>query len=279
MMIKNENIQNEQGLVHQSSIKFVRGKHQPLLLELPEKPDSALNVSASAASTRRSSAMFESDVCHLSSAGSDKQFGPSALADYCDSSQMVLSADGESRSQNLLSKKAATNEVLDRAFFTQLRKEREQRQKRDEEQEVVKRNSLIFDYDVSIRGRVCHKKASKSIDRMGDAIKSNQDTIDLFRNWQSNFNNLCDKKLTKIQAQQRTARNAAVAKVQPAASAASPRALPRITKEQQITIKPKQIRPCELRRQAAASQPRRQSIIRGIPYRFNLPGIAKPTAN
>ena len=60
---------------------------------------------------------------------------------------------------------------------------------------------MIFDYDVSIRGRVSQKKASKSIDRMSDAIKSNMDTIDLFRNWQSNFNNICDKKLTKLQSQ------------------------------------------------------------------------------
>ena len=61
--------------------------------------------------------------------------------------------------------------------------EREQRQQRDQEHDVVKRNSLIYDRDVTIRGRVSHRKATKSIDNMGSAIQNSMDTIDLFRNW------------------------------------------------------------------------------------------------
>lgn len=164
----------------------------------------------------------------------------------------MLIEDGESRNQNLEKKKPAT-EILDRAFFMQLRKDREQRNKRDEELEVIERNSMIFDRDVTIRGRVSHRKATKSIDNMGSAIQNSQDTIDLFRNWQNNFNSLCDKKLNKLNAQQIIARKAAVTKVHPS-RAASPRAipLPKITNEQP-PFKPKLLRPCELRKQASSS--------------------------
>merc|ERR1719510_2270629 len=135
MMIKNENQSAvgelpQGGLTHQSSIKFARGRKQlhPLHLELPDKSESALNLSASAASTRRSSA---SDVSQLSSAGSDKQdpspkvsaasAGKSVLANYSGSgsgqSNMLIVEDDMSRNQNQLPKKAATNEILDRTFF------------------------------------------------------------------------------------------------------------------------------------------------------------------
>ena len=98
MMIKNENQSAvgeppQGGLTHQSSIKFARGRKQlqPLHLELPDKSESALNLSASAASTRRSSAMcnYGSDVSQLSSAGSDKQ-DPSPKASAASAGKSVL---------------------------------------------------------------------------------------------------------------------------------------------------------------------------------------------
>jgi len=85
---------------------------------------------------------------------------------------MLIVEDDMSRNQNQLPKKAATNEILDRTFFMQLRKERELRQQRDEEIEVVKRNSMIFDRDVTLKGRVTQRRATKSIDNMGSAIQS-----------------------------------------------------------------------------------------------------------
>jgi len=92
-----------------------------------------LNISASVASTRRSSAMYGSEISQLSSAGSEKQdpsprvssaVGKSVLANYCGSGEssgdtnMLIEDGSESRNQNLLLKKPATNEILDRAFFT-----------------------------------------------------------------------------------------------------------------------------------------------------------------
>lgn len=152
---------------------------------------------------------------------------------------------------------------------------------RDEEHEVVKRESIQFDRDVSIRSQVSHKKATKSIGRMESVIKKSMDTIDLYKNWQKNFSNICDKKLSKLQAATNTSvTSAAVSKVKP--GQASPRKvpLPKIS----VVEPTKQGRPCELRRrhQAASSQqPRRPSpqMIRGIPYRQSrLPTIAKPSS-
>ena len=140
MMITKPTVNAEQNLMHQKSIKYqMKGKHQPLLLELPEtnKAESAMNLSASAASTRRSSARWGSDcaVSQHSSALSEnkdspKVCGTSALASYCDSDvvNMTMLID-EGENSNVLKRQKtrnhATNEILDRAFFEQYRKERE----------------------------------------------------------------------------------------------------------------------------------------------------------
>ena len=150
---------------------------------------------------------------------------------------------------------------------------------RDEEHDIAKRSSIQFDREVSIRSRVSHKKATKSIDRMDSEIKKSMDTIELYKNWQTNFSNICDKKLSKLQAANST-RSTVVSKVQPSQASPKKVPLPKIS----VVEPTKQARPCELRRrqQAASSQqPRRPSpqMIRGIPYRPNrlLPNIVKPS--
>jgi len=109
------------------------------LLELPDttKAESAMNLSASAASTRRSSPKWGSDcaVSQHSTALSEnkdspKVCGASALASYCDSdvvNMTMLIDEGESSNglRRQKTRKPATNEILDRTFFEQYRKERE----------------------------------------------------------------------------------------------------------------------------------------------------------
>lgn len=64
-----------------------------------------------------------------------------------------------------------------------------------------KDRSLVFDHEVTIRTRVCHKKAARSLDRMDSELKKSMDVIEQFRNWQSNFSGICNKKLYKLDVQ------------------------------------------------------------------------------
>ena len=93
-----------------------------------------------------------------------------------------------------------TNDLLDRGYLKQLRVEREQRQANENQMEPVRRASINLDHDVTINCLVSQRKAAKSITRMDEAIQSSNDALQLYRDWQNNFKNLCNRKLNKLAA-------------------------------------------------------------------------------
>ena len=248
------------------------------LLELPGMCHSARNILNSAASTRRSSDRFQSEF----TISQHSKCMPNELSDYQDFSPkgdtIFLNTSCESEVNSLADYgNTSMMQPLDRAYFKQLRVEREQRQANENQREKARCNSIVFDNDMTIKSRVTQRLADKSIERMGEAIDSSTDALELYRNWQNNFKNLCNRKLNKLAARKVRARS--MSKVQPAALLST--RSPSTNKSRLPTI----MKPV-LKQQLSSCNQGNYTSRRGVQPRSQapnartyLPTIVKPTVN
>lgn len=208
MISENHNSQ----LGHQRSFKPESNMslNKPLL-ELPKIQGNVRNLSNSAASTRRSTnhsisafgSQLVNNSIYATNCSKDQNMSVGTeITNYLDGdlSMLQLQEDVNSPRNNSQLAQQPTGNLLDRNYLKQLRVEREQRQIVEQDQQADKERSLVFDHDVTIRTRVCHKKASRSLVRADSELKKSLDTIEQFRKWQNNFNGICNKRLNRLAA-------------------------------------------------------------------------------